>query len=287
MPRIRQSWHRQTPAFSSSLEREWSVGLPDARTIRSLQDFHDTVETIARPNAAWVVKANFGMSAHERILGRGTPPSPQAMQWVQKQLAENGAVYFKPWVERIEEIGLQFTVPKEGEPLLEGITPLLTDHVGTYRGSRFRGASCQLARSDEFAPVLAVVTRTAQRIQQLGYCGPLGIDAMRYRTADGEIRWRPLQDINARLTMGRLALGLERIVPESQHASWLHLRRSQKNIESGEYIDAEFKSPFAGSQIIRTSPMTVGSQLSSRISFLCTAPTAESLQTVETFCADS
>ncbi len=58
-------------------------------------------------------------------------------------------------------------------------------------------------------------------------------------------------------------------------------------MESGEYIDAEFKSPFAGSQIIRTSPMTVGSQLSSRISFLCTAPTAESLQTVETFCADS
>ena len=101
------------------------------------------------------------------------------MQWVQKQLAENEAVYFEPWVDRIEEVGVQFTIPKEGEPLLEGITPLLTDHVGTYRGSRFRGASCQLARSDEFAAVLDIVTQAAQRIQQHGYFGPLGIDAMR------------------------------------------------------------------------------------------------------------
>ena len=109
---------------------------------------------------------------------------------------------------------MQFTIPKEGEPLFEGITPLLTDHLGTYRGSRFRGARCQFARVDEFPAVLEIVTQAARRIQQLGYFGPLGIDAMRYRTAEGQVRWRPLQDINARLTMGRLALGLERIVPE-------------------------------------------------------------------------
>ncbi len=202
-------------AFSSALEREWDVGLPHARPIHTLQELNDAIAESTRHNAGWVIKANFGMSARERILGRGTTAAPQAVQWVQKQLAENEAVYFEPWVDRIEEIGVQFTIPKEGEPLLEGITPLLTDQLGTYRGSRFRGISCQLARSDEFAPVLDVVTRAAQRIQQLGYFGPLGIDAMRYRTADGEVRWRPLQDINARLTMGRLALGIQRIVPES------------------------------------------------------------------------
>ena len=76
------------------------------------------------------------MSARERTLGRGSPASPQAVQWVQKQLTQNDAVYFKPWVERIEELGIQFTIPPTGEPVLEGITPLLTDHLGTYRGSR-------------------------------------------------------------------------------------------------------------------------------------------------------
>ena len=253
---------RQTLASSHrALEREWNVGLPERRGRSAACRITRRGRRVdAARCRAWVVKANFGMSARERILGRGTPPSPQAVQWVQKQLAENGAVYFEPWVDRIEEVGVQFTVPKEGEPLLEGITPLLTDQLGTYRGSRFRGISCQLARSDEFAPVLDVVTRAVQRIQQLGYFGPLGIDAMRYRTAEGEIRWRPLQDINARLTMGRLALGLRRIVPESQHASWLHLRPIQGKYRKRRIHPRRIEPPFAGARIVRTSPMIVGGQ---------------------------
>jgi hypothetical protein len=273
-------------AFSSALEQEWNVGLPHARSIRTLQELNDAVAESTPHAPGWVVKANFGMSARERILGRGATATSQAVQWVQKRFAENEAVYFEPWVERIEEVGVQFTIPKEGEPLLEGITPLLTDHLGTYRGSRFRGACCQLARLDEFTPVLEIATQAARRIQQLGYFGPLGIDAMRYRTEEGEVRWRPLQDINARLTMGRLALGLKRIVPESQHASWLHLPRSKSNSESADWPSIESHSPHSGTRIRRTSPMIVGGQRSSRISYLCTASTAETLETLETFCAN-
>jgi hypothetical protein len=268
-------------AFSSALEQEWNVGLPHARTIHTLQELNDAVAESTRHAPGWVVKANFGMSARERILGRGATATSQAVQWVQKRLAENEAVYFEPWVERIDELGVQFTLPKEGEPLLEGITPLLTDHLGTYRGSRFRGVSCQLARSDEFAPVLEIVTRAARRIQQLGYFGPLGIDAMRYRTAEGEVRWRPLQDINARFTMGRLALGIQRIVPESQHASWLHLSRSEKETDGGS-IAVDSDRHLTGARLIRTSPLTVGGQRASRISTIVTAPTEEALLSIET-----
>jgi hypothetical protein len=269
-------------AFSSALEHEWNVGLPRARAIHTLQELNDAVAESTRHVPGWVVKATFGMSARERILGRGATAAPQAMQWVQKQLAENEAVYFEPWVERIEEVGVQFTVPKDGEPHLEGITPLLTDHLGTYRGSRFRGTSCQLARSDEFAAVLDIVTRAAQRIQQLGYFGPLGIDAMRYRTEAGDVRWRPLQDINARLTMGRLALGIQRIVPESQHASWLHISRSEKKTDGSGSIAADSDRYLTGVRLVRTSPLTVGGERSSRISAIVTAPTEEALLSIET-----
>ena len=73
------------------------------------------------------------------------------------------------------------------------------------------------------------MTRAAHSVQQLGYFGPLGIDAMLYETPDGQRRWRPLQDINARWTMGRVALGWKRIVPASQHATWLRLRPSHND----------------------------------------------------------
>jgi hypothetical protein len=268
-------------AFSSSLEREWNVGLPEARTVRSLQEFHDAVDQAAQPSAAWVVKANFGMSARERILGCGSPASSQSVRWVQKQLAQNEAVYFEPWVERIEELGFQFTIPPAGEPVLEGITPLLTDSLGTYRGSRLRGATCQLARVDDSAEVLAIVTRAAQRIQQLGYFGPLGIDAMLYRTPDGQTRWRPLQDINARLTMGRLALGLQRFFPEAEHATWLHLRWSETAIEAAEQLARLEDSLPQGTRAVRTSPILVGDRPTTRVSFLVTAPTVETLLAAE------
>ncbi|OYW15327.1 MAG: hypothetical protein B7Z55_15100, partial [Planctomycetales bacterium 12-60-4] len=47
-------------------------------------------------------------------------------------------------------------------------------------------------------------------LQAAGYFGPVGIDAMWYRDANGKLACRPLQDINARWTMGRLALGWRR-----------------------------------------------------------------------------
>ena len=263
--------------FSSSLEREWNVGLPHARTVRSLPEFHDAVDRAMQQSAAWVVKANFGMSARQRVLGRGSPPSPQATQWVRKQLAQNAAVYFEPWVERVEELGLQFTIPPTGEPILEGITPLLTDSLGTYRGSRLDRTSCQHATVDEIAEALETATHAAQRIQQLGYFGPLGIDAMLYRTPDGQTHWRPLQDINARLTMGRLALGLERLVRETEHASWLHLRWSGSAPETAEQVARMEDALPAGTRVLRTSPTLVGNRPITRASFLVAAPTARTL----------
>lgn len=271
--------------FSSSLEREWGVGLPQARTVRNPQELDEAVNDSTRQSPDWVVKANFGMSARERFLGRGSPPGRQATQWVKKQLAQEEAVYFEPWVERIEEFGFQFTIPHMAKPMLEGITPLLTDHLGTYRGSRLRPTSGRFARADEIGDVLRTVTRAAERIQQLGYFGPLGIDAMLYRSADGQPSWRPLQDVNARLTMGRLALGLRDFVPELKHATWLRARAASAGTaeELGPVLD---RLPDA-TEIVHTSPLWIGDRRPvSGISFLITADTTEALFAAEALCKD-
>jgi hypothetical protein len=107
--------------------------------------------------------------------------------------------------------------------------------------------------------VLEVVDRAARRIQQLGFFGPLGIDVMQYRTHDGELCWRPLQDINARLTMGRAALGLRRLLTSDEQADWLHLRASSAaGGGSGMPGLAEVVPP--GARVIRTSPLEAASR---------------------------
>jgi len=296
----KHGWHGESPdlaavakansrEFSADLEQDWNVGLPAARPTRSLAELQTAINSSTRQTPGWVVKANFGMSARERILGHGPEITTNAAQWLQKQLVL-GPVYFEPWVERIEEVAFQFTIPPAGRqyptgaPILEGITPLLTDHVGTYCGSRLSGDDCQFATAEEIATVTPIVTRAAQSVQQLGYFGPLGIDAMLYETPDGQRRWRPLQDINARWTMGRVALGLKRVVPRATHATWLRVR-SISNASTGEEIGPIPDLLPHGTRITHTSPRRTRDPypLLSQW-FLVTADTTKKLFTAEAFC---
>jgi hypothetical protein len=235
--------------FSSALETEWGVELAGAHTIRTVAQLEQTLSAAADFAGGWVIKANFGMSARERILSRRGDARPQDVAWARRRLQRGEPIFFEPWVEAVAEFGCQLTIPRSGPPCWEGTTGLLSDEQGTYRGSRLFAQ--ESLRTDELLPqhVIDTVERAAVRVQHLGYFGPLGIDVMQYRTVAGEIAWRPLQDINARLTMGRVALGWRRLLAPKEAADWLHLRASRASLPIS-----------GGARLIRTSPREVGGQ---------------------------
>ena len=207
--------------FSASLEREWNVGLDGAIEIANVKEFADAISVLGLATR-WVVKAEFGMSGRERILGCGEPKSAD-LNWVAKRIASDGVVFLEPWVERLDEVGIQIEVPQTGLPQLIGLAPMLVDERGQYAGSWFASPD-----HDELTwkPAVQVALDAAQRLQELGYIGPLGIDAMRYRETDGTMRLRPLQDVNARWTMGRLSLGWRRrLISGEAHGCWRHSSR--------------------------------------------------------------
>lgn len=261
--------------FSSALETEWNVGLTDARTIRTRTDLDRVLSDAAKLPAGGVIKANFGMSARERILVRGATPRAQDVEWARRRIDRGDPLFFEPWVEAIAEFGCQFSVPVTGKPSLEGVTGLLTDPLGTYRGSRLAEKSGRLSGELLDANALAVVERAAERIQQLGYFGPLGIDAMQYRTAEGEIRWRPLQDINARMTMGRVALGLQRLLAPGERADWLHFRRSDSPAGDSNSQSSVQTGSLTGVRRLRTSPLEAGGRPVSHGTALLVATSTE------------
>jgi len=161
-----------------------------------------------------------------------------------------------------------------------GVTPLLVDRSGVYRGSRF---GCPAHELEEWQPAVEIAMRVAGRLQSLGYFGPLGIDAMRYRDNTGEIRLRPLQDLNARYTMGRLALGFVRLLPLGWCGSWLHFHRRHL---AGRDLDSWFaaigSSLPPGTIAAVTSPRRVGSQLVAHHAVLIMAASPEALRQAET-----
>ena len=239
-------------ATSFRLEQQWNVGLDGARRIKSQHDLDAVFETLDSPVRQWVIKSEFGMSGRERIRGRGLP-TPADLQWLRRRIGPQHAVFYEPWVERIAEAGIQIDVPKTGSPRLVGVTPMLVDERGQYAGSLIESDRSVL--STELHPwedATEVALRAAAQLQELGYFGPLGIDSMQYRDRDGALRLRPLQDINARWTMGRLSLGLARLLAPGEMGIWSH-----GSIHTNDAIRLRSRE-FCTRRTIATSPPQVG-----------------------------
>lgn len=238
--------------FSCELEQEWQVGLAGAGPVGSLEAVQERIKQIL-PTSRWVIKAEFGMSGRERILGTGLPNDSQS-RWIQKRLHDEGILFFEPWVERIAEVGIQIEIPQSGPPLLLGVVPLLSDERGQYGGSDFAPKE-SLAIMATWSEAVNIALLAASRARQLGYFGPMGIDAMQYRDHRGVTRIRPLQDINARWTMGRLSLGWRRLLQEGEAGLW----RFGTTVPIDNSHD----------RIITTSPKVVGGTPSHHVAEVC------------------
>lgn len=243
--------------FSTRLEHERDIALPGAGPAASISDVEHRLNLLSAPNERprWVIKAQFGMAGRERLLGSG-PLTPPAEGWIRKRLADDGVVFVEPWVERIFEVGLQFDVPRSGLPVLLGCVPLLSNSGGQYRGSWFAPPAALAQAHVVPSAVIEACEDAARQAQELGYFGPLGIDAMCYRGADGEPAWRPLQDINARWTMGRLSLGLRRLLQPDESGLWWHGAATERAGLGASILVRQICDAYdlAVSRIVSTSP---------------------------------
>lgn len=238
--------------FSHQLELEWRIGLPGSSLVEDLGDLDQALSMAFDISSRSVIKANWGMSGRERLLVDG-PLNDSQRSWLRKRLANQRAVFVEPWVELLEEIGIQIEIPGQGDPILQGLTPLVCDRSGQYRGSWCThppGSGDELI--PHWRPAIDVALTAAARLQQQGYFGPVGIDAVRYRLPDGSQGLRPLQDINARWTMGRLSLGWRRFLRPGERAFWQH--------GTAESIHAAEPDRPAPSRVIDTSPEEVNGQ---------------------------
>lgn len=241
--------------FRWRLERDLGVALAGSGVAKSLDDLRRLIAGVADEPRGWILKANFGMSGRESLRGRGGTLSEPICRWAERRLAVTGAIVVEPLLERIAEDGVQIEIPGIGPPQLIGLAESIVDDSGVYRGSRFEGLTESAATvpsvpplvADAWRPAIEVALTVAARLQSLGYFGPLGIDCMRFRDADGQSRLRPLQDLNARFTLGRLALEHRRLVPPGSSATWRWLR--PEDAPSSALLGAD-----DAQRIIRTSP---------------------------------
>ena len=196
-------------------EQELGLALPGSRPIASVEELASALRALPDAGAGWVVKANFGMSGREAIRGRGTTVTEPHRRFVEQRLEATGPLVLEPWLTAVAEAGVQWEIAPDGTVTLVGVAEQRVAG-GTWQGSRFSGRTS----SDDWREAIDATGRVARRVAAAGYWGPLGIDCMRYRDATGVERLRPLQDLNARFTMGRLTLAWREHLPAGWSAAW-------------------------------------------------------------------
>ncbi len=197
-----------------SHERELEMGLaPEGgRVVTTLEDCRGVLSQEPPIGKSWVVKAELGASGRHQLRMMAGDVEAGSGRWLADCLERDGLLLIEPWLDAVSECSLQFEVRVGETPKFLGVTELLTSESGGYLGSRF-GSTLATRLEGDVGELVTAVGPVVDRASKLGYFGPLGIDAMRYRTVSGETVWRPLQDINARFTMGRCALEWLDVLP--------------------------------------------------------------------------
>ena len=265
--------------FSIELERELGVGV-GAQVVTELGELSEVVSSLWT-DAGVLLRENWSCSARgmrrilDPLIGR------KDRSWVANRLDRDAAIVVEPLLEIEHESSRHFELRDGGAVEFVGEVLQITDQLGIYRGgiasSRAkstddRGGSGPAAKS--------AATTAAVRVAQAGYCGPLGIDETAFIRSGSGRQVRPIQDINARWTMGRLLLDCQRRLGLEDHClAWVHVRWAPDRSPSDQWQGMCDRVPDPV-RIARLSPFSLCDQPARIGSVLLIAQDSQTLQPV-------
>jgi uncharacterized ferritin-like protein (DUF455 family) len=239
----RDAARRFNPHLAQFYSKAWSAGLlrtflisksefPDwlctesevGVTVNSLDAAGDAISTIRRRgHHRIVVKQAIGLAGSNAIRLFEPELLETHRRWMANLLARGQSLVVEPWLERQLDFSVQLEMTTDGLKDC-GYTGLLNDAKGQFQGNwaeshhhtRIPTKVVALFREPPdisrrllqlYAEIFALLEKELRRAD---YLGPLGMDAFVYRDAAGQIRLKPIVEINPRYTMGRVTVELMR-----------------------------------------------------------------------------
>ena len=198
--------------WSHALEVELGVAIEGAATASTLEELSEAARRACpRADDKWVVKSPYGFAARERVLGRGPAVEGAQAAWVVKRLARGETLIFQPWLEVLREYGVVASIARDGSHAVLGVSDLQTNGAGTGTGYVL-GRPPSQGRMNELEATARVV---CERLYAEGYRGPVGVDAIEHARG-----LHPLLEVNARYTMGFIAVAVERAMKPAEPVFW-------------------------------------------------------------------
>lgn len=262
--RWKKNWKKwYSKAFSQELLHTWSQKNPSlchhtetvaGRTCQSVSD-------IPKANAKkpLLLKAPFSTSGRHRIRLNDMFRTEAEMNWIQGILAKQGSLVSEPFLQRLADFSIH--VHASGSPQ---ITRFFTDNSGKYRATLINPWDEGL--NEDWKRFLHTADGSPQWLQRVSrslsdhlkqnkddYPAPFSIDCMLY-TGQNELRFKPIVEINPRMTMSRLALSFRSKIAPHCVALWI-MGTSRECARVGFQDMDEFQT-----ELVKRNPLSLTSQ---------------------------
>ena len=215
----RVPWQWREPVPEAWLSKEIGVRLeenlgirdPTSRFCRNLSEVRD----ILKGNAI-LFKSPYGCSGKGHLITKSF--SKEVQVWAEKKIQLHGYIVAEPLLQRVEDFSVLYEI-QDGEIECLGMTQLINDSRGQFKGIRLAPRFSKMLSPElsEFlfkeADFMAwYKEKIPSAILKLlsGYSGPVGVDALVWRDDQGKLMLRHVIELNVRMTMGRVALELQK-----------------------------------------------------------------------------
>lgn len=171
--------------------------LPNASYVDDMESLDRHLATPS-PTGSYVIKRAFSFAGREQRRVRDGVLDEPTRGFCRRSFDRGEGAQVEPWFERVADYGKHGYLMRDGELLVGATRQQHVDSLGRFESM---SATADITATDD-AMLHQELERTAQALHDAGYFGPFGIDAFRYRVADGGIALNPRCEINARFSMG-------------------------------------------------------------------------------------
>lgn len=181
---------------------------PKLESAELLRNEQHALEWLNKTSGPRVFKSVYGLSGRGHLHIQNDLDA-KAISFLNKQWKAHHPVLAEPWVNRLLDFSTQWLITEDGNLTFLGVTICQNDSRGGYK-------STIVQPDDSIDPcnhLLIIhkeeVKRVLHQMYSKGYFGHVGVDAMIYEI-QGKTHLHPIVEINARKTMGWVALTLQK-----------------------------------------------------------------------------
>ena len=163
----------------------------------------------AERRGPFVVKPRLGTSGRGRLAGRAGQIDSTQLGRALERLRASGGALVEPWLERTLDLSAQLYVADPDDVRVLGtLRQVVTSGGGpTGHAGRLHGDGVVDSGTPWDSELRAAAVTLGRAAARSGFRGACGLDAFVFRADDGTEILRPVVELNARFTVGTVALG--------------------------------------------------------------------------------